>query len=890
MEGNFSNRVRDVISYSREEAIRLGHDYIGTEHLLLGIIREGEGIAVKILRNLGCDLFKLKKSIEDTVRSTGGTLTVGNIPLTKQAEKVLKITYLEAKLYKSDVIGTEHLLLSLLRDDENLAAQILQQGFSVTYDAVRSELDTIISGKAPTTRASASSTPSSGSGKSGSGRASGSKERGGKGDKSKTPVLDNFGRDLTALAEEDKLDPVVGREREIERVAQVLSRRKKNNPVLIGEPGVGKTAIAEGLAMRIVQRKVSRVLYDKRIVTLDLAALVAGTKYRGQFEERMKAVMNELEKSPDVILFIDELHTIVGAGGASGSLDASNMFKPALARGEIQCIGATTLDEYRQHIEKDGALDRRFQKILVEPASPEETAEILRNIRDKYEQHHNVRYTDEAVDLTVKMSERYITDRFLPDKAIDVLDEAGARVHLNNIKVPEDIVKLEADIEAVREEKTRVVKSQKFEEAAQLRDKEKKLLEQLEQAKKDWEEKTENEIHDVGPQDIAEVVAMMTGVPVDKISEPETKKLLNMEIELQGKVIGQDEAIKKLSRSIRRTRAGLKDPKRPIGSFIFLGPTGVGKTELAKVLTQYLFDSQDAMIRIDMSEYMEKFSVSRLVGAPPGYVGYEEGGQLTEKVRRKPYSVVLLDEIEKAHPDVFNILLQVLDDGLLTDGLGRKVDFRNTIIIMTSNIGARDIKNLGKGIGFSQGDQEFNYQTLKSTVEDALKRVFNPEFLNRIDDVIVFHPLEKKHITEIIDLMAAELFGRAMEVGVTVELEDSAKKFLVDKGYDAKFGARPLRRALQKYVEDPMAEAILGHDLGENDTLVISYDEKKDTGELSFRKKKRKSTSKKKDEADDALAEDEVPEVDATDAAEAPESPESSSDEAKAEADGDAKK
>jgi ATP-dependent Clp protease ATP-binding subunit ClpC len=890
MEGNFSNRVRDVISYSREEAIRLGHDYIGTEHLLLGIIREGEGIAVKILRNLGCDLFKLKKSIEDTVRSTGGTLTVGNIPLTKQAEKVLKITYLEAKLYKSDVIGTEHLLLSLLRDDENLAAQILQQGFSVTYDAVRSELDTIISGKAPTTRASASSTPSSGSGKSGSGRASGSKERGGKGDKSKTPVLDNFGRDLTALAEEDKLDPVVGREREIERVAQVLSRRKKNNPVLIGEPGVGKTAIAEGLAMRIVQRKVSRVLYDKRIVTLDLAALVAGTKYRGQFEERMKAVMNELEKSPDVILFIDELHTIVGAGGASGSLDASNMFKPALARGEIQCIGATTLDEYRQHIEKDGALDRRFQKILVEPASPEETAEILRNIRDKYEQHHNVRYTDEAVDLTVKMSERYITDRFLPDKAIDVLDEAGARVHLNNIKVPEDIVKLEADIEAVREEKTRVVKSQKFEEAAQLRDKEKKLLEQLEQAKKDWEEKTENEIHNVGPQDIAEVVAMMTGVPVDKISEPETKKLLNMEIELQGKVIGQDEAIKKLSRSIRRTRAGLKDPKRPIGSFIFLGPTGVGKTELAKVLTQYLFDSQDAMIRIDMSEYMEKFSVSRLVGAPPGYVGYEEGGQLTEKVRRKPYSVVLLDEIEKAHPDVFNILLQVLDDGLLTDGLGRKVDFRNTIIIMTSNIGARDIKNLGKGIGFSQGDQEFNYQTLKSTVEDALKRVFNPEFLNRIDDVIVFHPLEKKHITEIIDLMAAELFGRAMEVGVTVELEDSAKKFLVDKGYDAKFGARPLRRALQKYVEDPMAEAILGHDLGENDTLVISYDEKKDTGELSFRKKKRKSTSKKKDEADDALAEDEVPEVDATDAAEAPESPESSSDEAKAEADGDAKK
>ena len=839
MEGNFSNRVRDVISYSREEAIRLGHDYIGTEHLLLGIIREGEGIAVKILRNLGCDLFKLKKSIEDTVRSTGGTLTVGNIPLTKQAEKVLKITYLEAKLYKSDVIGTEHLLLSLLRDDENLAAQILQQGFSVTYDAVRSELDTIISGKAPATRASASSS-SSGGGKgssSGSSR-SGGKGREGKGEKSKTPVLDNFGRDLTSLAEEDKLDPVVGREEEIERVAQVLSRRKKNNPVLIGEPGVGKTAIAEGLAMRIVGRKVSRVLFDKRIVTLDLAALVAGTKYRGQFEERMKAVMNELEKSPDVILFIDELHTIVGAGGASGSLDASNMFKPALARGEIQCIGATTLDEYRQHIEKDGALDRRFQKILVDPATPEETVEILRNIRDKYEQHHNVRYTDEAIDLTVKMSERYISDRYLPDKAIDVLDEAGARVHLNNIKVPDEIVELEAAIEAVREEKNQVVKSQKFEEAAQLRDKEKKLLEKLDEAKKAWEKKAETEIHDVGPQDIAEVVAMMTGVPVDKISEPETKKLLSMEIELKGQVIGQDEAIRKLARSIRRTRAGLKDPKRPIGSFIFLGPTGVGKTELAKKLTQYLFDSQEALIRVDMSEYMEKFSVSRLVGAPPGYVGYEEGGQLTEKVRRKPYSVILLDEIEKAHPDVFNILLQVLDDGLLTDGLGRKVDFRNTIIIMTSNIGARDIKNLGKGIGFSQGDQEFNYQTLKSTVEDALKRVFNPEFLNRIDDVIVFHPLEKKHIHEIIDLMAAELFGRAMEIGVTVQLEETAKRFLVDKGYDAKFGARPLRRAIQKYVEDPMAEAILGHDLGDNDTIIISYDEKKDTGELSFRKEK----------------------------------------------------
>jgi ATP-dependent Clp protease ATP-binding subunit ClpC len=860
MEGNFSNRVRDVISYSREEAIRLGHDYIGTEHLLLGIIREGEGIAVKILRNLGCDLFKLKKSIEDTVRSTGGTLTVGNIPLTKQAEKVLKITYLEAKLYKSDVIGTEHLLLSLLRDDENLAAQILQQGFSITYDSVRAELDTIISGKPPSERSGSPSTGMVGSAKGSSGSRSQSPKERGKMEKSKTPVLDNFGRDLTALAEEDKLDPVVGRESEIERVAQVLSRRKKNNPVLIGEPGVGKTAIAEGLAMRIIQRKVSRVLFDKRVVTLDLAALVAGTKYRGQFEERMKAVMNELEKSPDVILFIDELHTIVGAGGASGSLDASNMFKPALARGEIQCIGATTLDEYRQHIEKDGALDRRFQKIMVDPATPEETREILKNIKDRYEDHHNVLYSDEAIDLTVKLSERYITDRFLPDKAIDVLDEAGARVHLKNIKVPENILKLEKAIEDVREEKTRVVKSQKFEEAARLRDSEKKLQDELEEAKTQWEEKAESEVYDVTVDDISEVVAMMTGVPVDKISEPETRRLLHMEEELQGAVIGQEEAIKKLSKSIRRTRAGLKDPKRPIGSFIFLGPTGVGKTELAKRLTQYLFDSQDALIRIDMSEYMEKFSVSRLVGAPPGYVGYEEGGQLTEKVRRKPYSVVLLDEIEKAHPDVFNILLQVLDDGLLTDGLGRRVDFRNTIIIMTSNIGARDIKNLGKGIGFSQTEQDFNYQTMKSTVEDALKRVFNPEFLNRIDDVIVFHPLEKKHIHDIIELMAAELFGRALDVGISVELDESAKAFLVDKGYDPKFGARPLRRAIQKYVEDPMAEAILGHDLGEDDTLVITYDDKKDTGELSFRKKatkkKKSAKAKAKDEVDSDSSDD----------------------------------
>ena len=849
MEGNFSNRVRDVISYSREEAIRLGHDYIGTEHLLLGIIREGEGIAVKILRNLGCDLFKLKKAVEDTVRSTGGTLTVGNIPLTKQAEKVLKITYLEAKLYKSDVIGTEHLLLSLLRDDENVAAQILSQAFSVSYDAVRSELDSILSGKA-SPRAAATDEPDEPSGR---GRSRSSKRD--VADKSKTPVLDNFGRDLTTMAEEGKLDPIVGREVEIERVAQVLSRRKKNNPVLIGEPGVGKTAIAEGLALRIVQRKVSRVLYDKRIVTLDLAALVAGTKYRGQFEERMKAVMTELEKNQDVILFIDELHTLVGAGGASGSLDASNMFKPALARGEIQCVGATTLDEYRQYIEKDGALDRRFQKIIVDPATPEEAVEILTQIQPKYEDHHNVEYDEGTIELIVKLSERYISDRHLPDKAIDVLDEAGARVHLANIKVPAEVVTLEEQIEEVKEEKNQVVKSQNFEKAAQLRDREKKLQEELQNVKDEWERQAEDETYPVTESDISAVVAMMTGVPVDRVQTTEGAKLLNMETELQGKVVGQDEALVKLSRSIRRTRAGLKDPKRPIGSFIFLGPTGVGKTELAKRLTEYLFDSQDALIRIDMSEYMEKFSVSRLVGAPPGYVGYEEGGQLTEKVRRKPYSVILLDEIEKAHPDVFNILLQVLDDGILTDGLGRRVDFRNTIIIMTSNIGARDIKNLGKGIGFSLTEETFDYTKMKSTVEDALKKVFNPEFLNRIDDVIVFHPLEKSHILEIIDVMKVDLFGRVNELGIEIELTDEAKNFLVDKGFDPQFGARPLRRAIQKYVEDPMAEAILTNDLEEGAKITVGYSGEGE--ELSFKTKKprkKKAAAEKPTEEPEAEA------------------------------------
>lgn len=812
MEGNFSNRVQDVIRLSREEALRLGHDYIGTEHLLLGVIREGEGIAVKILRNLGVDLYKLKKAIEDTVRTSGGTLTIGNIPLTKQAEKVLKITYLEAKLYKSDVIGTEHLLLSLLRDDDNIAAQILHQ-FNIHYDVVRGELDNIISGKpsSPTHAQPGEKKP----------------------EKSKTPVLDNFGHDLTKLAAEDKLDPIVGREKEIERVAQVLSRRKKNNPVLIGEPGVGKTAIAEGLAMRIVQKKVSRVLHGKRVVTLDLAALVAGTKYRGQFEERIKAVMNELEKAKDVILFIDELHTIVGAGGASGSLDASNMFKPALSRGELQCIGATTLDEYRQYIEKDGALDRRFQKIMVNPTTVDETIQILANIKHKYEEHHGVRYGTKAIEAAVKLSDRYITDRFLPDKAIDVLDESGSRVHLANIHVPKEILELEGEVEKIKQSKNQVVKNQNFEEAARLRDLEKKFLSDLEIAKREWELKAQDTVHEVTDEHMADVVSMMTGIPVNKVAQSESEKLLKMDVVLKDQVVGQDEALKSLSKAIRRTRAGLKDPSRPIGSFIFLGPTGVGKTELAKALARYLFDTEDALIRIDMSEYMEKFSVSRLVGAPPGYVGYEEGGQLTEKVRRKPYSVVLLDEIEKAHPDVFNILLQVLDDGILTDSLGRRVDFKNTILIMTSNVGTRDLKR-GGGFGFGTGSSKDDYGNMKSTIEEALKRVFNPEFLNRIDDTIIFHQLEKHHILEIIEIQMRDLMKRMESMGITVELTKQAREFLADKGFDPAFGARPLRRALQKYLEDPIAEELLKGKFGEKTKIRVKLSKR--TGELKFTK------------------------------------------------------
>jgi len=813
MDGNFSDRLQDVIRLSREEALRLGHDYIGTEHLLLGIIREGQGVAVRILRNLDGDLLKLKKAIEDTVRTSGGTLTIGNIPLTKQAEKVLKITQIESKIYKADVIGTEHLLLSLLRDEDNIATQILHQ-FSITYDSARAELNAMLSSKNPKDAVGGSVPPPDK-----------------KIERTKTPVLDNFGRDLTKLAIDDKLDPVVGREKEIERVAQVLSRRKKNNPVLIGEPGVGKTAIAEGLALRIVQKKVPRTLQDKRVVTLDLAGLVAGTKYRGQFEERMKALMNELEKARDVILFIDELHTIVGAGGASGSLDASNMFKPALARGDIQCIGATTLDEYRKYIETDGALDRRFQKVMVEPPSYDETLQILENIKFKYEEHHHVRYSKDAIEAAVKLSNRYITDRHLPDKAIDVLDEAGSRVHMGNFEVPQDILDLEADIEKVRLEKASVVKKQDYEEAARLRDKERNLQNDLEVAKRDWETKTKDLVHDVSEEDIATVVAMMTGIPVNRVAQTESEKLMKMEDALKMHIVGQDEAVTKLTKSIRRARAGLKNPNRPIGSFIFLGPTGVGKTELCKVLARYLFDTDNALIRIDMSEYMEKFSLSRLVGAPPGYVGYEEGGQLTEKVRRRPYSVVLFDEIEKAHPDIFSILLQVLDDGILTDSLGRKVDFKNAIIIMTSNVGTRDIKDIGS-FGFGGESTANQYSNLKSTVEDAMQKLFNPEFLNRVDETIVFRNLDRPDILKIIDIELRDLLKNIHESKMTIHLDDSAKDFIVTKGYDQKYGARPLRRAIQKYVEDPLAEEILRGTFKEGSSILVKHVE--NTEELIF--------------------------------------------------------
>ncbi len=827
MDNNFSTQVKEIISYSREEALRLGNDFIGTEHLLLGLIREGDNTAIRILKGFNIDIFELRKEIELAIKDKTGKniANINSLPLTKQAEKVIRVTVLEAKALKSSQVETEHLMLSILKNRENIATQILNQ-YDLDYDMFKQELG-IVKSNEPRAEFGEENDDDFDDEKkyAQQPKAAASKSN----TKSKTPVLDNFGRDVTRLAESGNLDPIVGREKEIERVSQILSRRKKNNPILIGEPGVGKTAIVEGLALRIVQRRVSRVLFDKRVISLDLASLVAGTKYRGKFEERMKAIMNELEKNRDVILFIDEMHTIVGAGGASGSLDASNIFKPALARGELQCIGASTLDEYRMYIEKDGALDRRFQKVIVDPPSVEETIQILNNIKSKYEDFHSVTYTDEAIDACVKLSDRYVTDRLLPDKAIDVMDEVGARVHLKNINVPDNIVELEKKIEDVKEEKNRVVKSQKFEEAASLRDTEKKLAEELERAKAQWEEETKHKRYPITDEDIAEVINIMTGIPVRKMVEAETEKLRKMSEDMKGMVIGQDEAILKVVKAIQRNRVGLKDPRKPIGSFIFLGPTGVGKTELARSLARYLFDSEDSLIRIDMSEYMEKFTVSRLIGAPPGYVGYEEGGQLTEKVRRKPYSVILLDEIEKAHPDIYNILLQVLDDGQLTDGLGRKVDFKNTIIIMTSNIGVRQLKDFGSGVGFATQSRLANEdEENKAVIEKALKRTFSPEFLNRIDDVVIFNSLTKENIFSIIDISMKGVLKRIQNLGYGLELTEDAKTFLADKGYDQQFGARPLHRAIQKYLEDPLAEEILNMNVKPGDVLLVDFDKEKD--------------------------------------------------------------
>jgi ATP-dependent Clp protease ATP-binding subunit ClpC len=829
MEAKFSQRVKEVISFSKEEAVRLRNSYIGVEHLFLGMLREGEGLAIKILHIHNVEILDVRRSIERTIKSSGENDSDNpNIALNKQAERILKFTYLESQTFKSDLIGTEHLLLAILKDEENIVTKTLMK-HKVDYDSVKNEVKNLISDGSENTFDPKDEIP----GGTGSDEAEdgpyGGETKKPSDSKSKTPVLDNFGRDLTKLAEEDRLDPVVGREKELERIAQILSRRKKNNPVLIGEAGVGKTAIAEGLALRIVQRKVSRALFDKRIVTLDLASLVAGTKYRGQFEERMKAVLNELEKNDDIIIFIDEIHTIVGAGGASGSLDASNMFKPALSRGDIQCIGATTLDEYRQYIEKDGALERRFQKVLVEPTSPEETYEILNKIRDKYEKHHLVKYSEEAIKACVTLTSRYISDRCLPDKAIDALDEAGARVHITNIHVPESIIKIETSIEEARQSKRKAIENQQYENAAQFRDNERTLQNQLEDAKKKWLNESQENLEVVTEEDVAAVIAMITGVPVQRIAQNESNRLVHMEEELASRVIGQDEAIKKVVKAIRRNRVGLKDPNKPIGSFIFLGPTGVGKTYLAKVLSKYLFDSDDALVRIDMSEYMEKFAVSRLVGAPPGYVGYEEGGQLTEKIRRKPYTVLLLDEIEKAHPDVFHLLLQVLDDGQLTDSFGRKVDFKNTIVIMTSNIGSRQLKDFGQGVGFQTTAKDSNKAGYaKSIIENALKKAFAPEFLNRIDDVVIFDDITRDDIHKIIDIELTYVENRIKALGYKFKVSVKAKDFIIEKGWDPNFGARPLKRAIQKYIEDSLAEEIIKSNLKEGDTVYVDFDAKKE--------------------------------------------------------------
>jgi len=830
MNKKFSPEVKKIITQSRDEALRRGNNYIGTEHLLLGLMADRDSKASKVMESMDVDFDELIKLLEDTAKDksqVSATINLGNVPLDKHAEKVLKVTFLEAKLFKTDEISPEHLLLSMLKHKDNMASKILKK-YDIDYESYRTELDYMINNDF-TNEWPDISNMSAGSGDDYPIEDEGVSRYQKKGaSKSKTPVLDNFGRDITKLAEEGKLDPIIGREVEIERVSQILSRRKKNNPILIGEPGVGKTAIIEGLALRILKKKVSRTLFNKRIVMLDLAALVAGTKYRGQFEERIKAIMNELEKTRDVILFIDEIHTIVGAGGATGSLDASNIFKPALARGELQCIGASTLDEYRQYIEKDGALDRRFQKVIVDPPSAEEAIIILKNVSSKYEEFHNVTYSDEAIKACVRLSDRYISDRFLPDKAIDVMDEVGARVHLKNIHVPKHIEDIEKQIEDIKEQKNQAVKNQQYEKAADLRDDESKLSRTLEEEKVKWEEDAKSKRYPVDEDDIAEVVSMMTGIPLKRVAQNESNKLVNMNADIKQMIIGQDPAIEKVVKAIQRNRIGLKDAKKPIGSFIFLGPTGVGKTELAKALARYIFDSDDSLVRLDMSEYMEKFSVTRLIGAPPGYVGYEEGGQLTEKVRRKPYSVILLDEIEKAHPDVYNILLQVLDDGQLTDGLGRKVDFKNTMIIMTSNIGVRQLKDFGTGVGFNTISRvEAEEENSKSVIQAALKKTFSPEFLNRIDDVVIFNSLGREEIFDIINIALQSLYKRLELLGFKMELTQEAKEFVADKGYDPQFGARPLHRAIQKHIEDPLAEFILNENPQEGSTFsAVMNDEK----------------------------------------------------------------
>jgi len=848
MDDNFSPKVRDVITFSKEEALRLGHEFIGTEHLLLGLIRKGDGKAIEILTAFDVDLILLRKKLEQLNPSNPTFIEnteKPNLRLTRQAEKALKTTFLEAKLYQSDAIDTAHLLLCILRNENDPTTKLIQK-YHVNYDEAKAlykqlhvdDIDAILPSNPIAETPSDDNFPSEKSNPF-------EQQKGKSVKKSKTPVLDNFGRDLTDLAEKGKLDPVVGRQKEIERVSQILSRRKKNNPMLIGEPGVGKSAIAEGLALRIVDRKVSRILFDKRIVSLDLASLVAGTKYRGQFEERMKALMNELEKNDDIILFIDEIHTIVGAGGATGSLDASNMLKPALARGEIQCIGATTLDEFRTNIEKDGALERRFQKVIVEPTSVEETIQILQNIKNKYEEHHHVNYTDDAIEACVKLTNRYMTDRYLPDKAIDALDEAGSRIHITNIIVPKQVLELESQLEIIRDLKTKAVNGQKYEEAAKLRDDEKNMESALNSAQKQWEDDSKLNREIVTEDNVAEVVSMMTGIPVNRVAEAESHRLHELPTMIKGKVVGQDEAVTKVVKAIQRNRVGLKDPNKPIGSFIFLGQTGVGKTQLAKVLARELFDSDDSLIRIDMSEYMEKFAISRLIGAPPGYVGYEEGGQLTEKVRRKPYSVILLDEIEKAHPDVFNMLLQILDDGHITDSLGRKIDFRNTIIIMTSNIGARQLKDFGGGVGFgtsSKAAQEAEYA--KGIIEGALKKSFAPEFLNRIDDVIIFNALEREDIHSIIDIELDKLLNRILDLGYTLNLSEKAKDYIADKGFDKKYGARPLKRAIQKYIEDALAEEIVNSNLTEGDVIAMDLDEEKNELTINIVKGEKKEETR----------------------------------------------